>query len=142
MNFIENSNNSLHIGFWTLIMKKNVLKWRNMAMDVMTIFDAVITIFGVYMIGAALKMKKTGEISSAVITAEEIRKCKDKKGFIAFIYWKEALFGALIVLVGILGIINDQVVSLGAFNIVEMLVFLAAFLWFQSQLRRARERFL
>ncbi|MBP3488212.1 MAG: hypothetical protein J6K53_07430 [Roseburia sp.] len=111
-------------------------------MDVMTIFDAVITIFGVYMIGAALKMKKTGEISSAVITAEEIRKCKDKKGFIAFIYWKEALFGALIVLVGILGIINDQVVSLGAFNIVEMLVFLAAFLWFQSQLRRARERFL
>lgn len=142
MNFIENSNNSLHIGFWTLIMKKNVLIWRNMTMDVMTIFDAVITIFGVYMIGAALKMKKTGEISSAVITAEEIRKCKDKKGFIAFIYWKEALFGALIVLVGILGIINDQVVSLGAFNIVEMLVFLAAFLWFQSQLRRARERFL
>lgn len=142
MNFIENSNNSLHIGFWTLIMKKNVLIWRNMTMDVMTIFDAVITIFGVYMIGAAFKMKKTGEISSAVITAEEIRKCKDKKGFIAFIYWKEALFGALIVLVGILGIINDQVVSLGAFNIVEMLVFLAAFLWFQSQLRRARERFL
>lgn len=141
MNFVENSNNSLHIGFAALIMKKNVLIWRNF-MDVMTIFDAVITIFGLYMIGAAVKMKKTGEISSAVITAEEIRKCKDKKGFIAFIYWKEAVFGALIVLVGILGIINDQVVSLGAFNIVEMLVFLAAFLWFQSQLRKARERFL
>ena len=41
-------------------------------MDVMLIFDVVIAIFGVYMIGAALKMKKTGKISSAVITAEEI----------------------------------------------------------------------
>ena len=32
-------------------------------MDVMLIFDVVIAIFGVYMIGAALKMKKTGKIS-------------------------------------------------------------------------------
>ena len=39
-------------------------------MDVMLIFDVVIAIFGVYMIGAALKMKKTGKISSAVITAD------------------------------------------------------------------------
>ena len=86
-------------------------------MDVMLIFDVVIAIFGVYMIGAALKMKKTGKISSAV-------------------------FGALIIAVGVLGIINDKVVSLGAFNVVELLIFLAAFLWFQSQLRKAREQFL
>lgn len=111
-------------------------------MDVMLIFDIVILIFGIYMIGAALKMKKTGEISSAVITAEEIAKCKDKKGFIGFIYWKEAAFGGLVALVGALGIINDKVVSLGAFNVIEMLIFLAAFIWFQNELRRAREKFL
>lgn len=55
---------------------------------------------------------------------------------------KEAVFGALIIAVGVLGIINDKVVSLGAFNVVELLIFLAAFLWFQSQLRKAREQFL
>ena len=54
-------------------------------MDVMLIFDVVIAIFGVYMIGAALKMKKTGKISSAVITAEEIARCRKTKEFIAFI---------------------------------------------------------
>ena len=53
-----------------------------------------------------------------------------------------AVFGALIIAVGVLGIINDKVVSLGAFNVVELLIFLAAFLWFQSQLRKAREQFL
>lgn len=111
-------------------------------MDVMLIFDIVILIFGLYMIGAALKMKKTGEISSAVITAEEIAKCRKKKEFIDFIYWKEALFGGLIVIVGALGIVNDKVVSLGGFNVIEMLIFLAAFLWFQNELRRARENYL
>ena len=35
-------------------------------------------------------------------------------------------------IVGILGLVNDLIVSLGAFNVVEMLVFLAAFLWFQN----------
>ena len=111
-------------------------------MDVMLIFDVVIAIFGVYMIGAALKMKKTGKISSAVITAEKVATCRKAKQIIAFIYWKEAVFGALIIAVGVLGIINDKVVSLGAFNVVELLIFLAAFLWFQSQLRKAREQFL
>lgn len=111
-------------------------------MNVMTIFDIVIAGFGVYMIGAALKMKKTGEISSAVIAPEELGKCRDKQGFIDFLYWKEALFGGLVVLVGVLGFINEQVVSLGSINVVEMLVFLAAFIWFQSEMRKAREKFL
>ena len=141
MKSVENSSNSLHIGSVTLIMEKNIQTWRHI-MDVMTIFDVVITIFGLYMIGAGLKMNKTGEISSAVITAEEIKRCRDKKGFIAFIYWKEAAFGAMIVLVGVLGFINDQIVPLGAFTFVEMSVFRGAFFWFQNQLKKARELFL
>lgn len=111
-------------------------------MEVMLIFYVVMMGFGVYMIGAAFKMKKTGEISSAVITEEEIAKCKNKQGFIEFVYWKEAIFGVMIILVGALGIINDKVVSLGIFNIVELVVFLGAFVWFQNSLRKAREQFL
>lgn len=111
-------------------------------MDIMTVFDIVILVFGVYMVAAALQMKKTGKISSAVITVEEISRCRDHEKFIAFIYWKEALFGGIIILVGILGVMNDLVVSLGVINIIEMLVFLAAFIWFQYELKIAREKFL
>ena len=50
-------------------------------MDVMLIFDVVIAIFGVYMIAAALKMKKTGKISSRVITEDEFARCTKKKKF-------------------------------------------------------------
>lgn len=110
--------------------------------SVMLLFDIVVLIFGIYMIGAGLKMKKTGEISSAVITAEEIAKCRDKKGFIAFIYWKEAIFGGVVALVGVLGIVNEAIVSLGVLNIIEMIVFFATFIWFQIQLRTARKKYI
>ncbi len=111
-------------------------------MNVMLLFDIIIVIFGAYMVGAALKMKKTGVISAVVITQEEIARCRDNAGFIAFMYWKEAVFGVIVALVGVLGVINDLLLSLGIFNVVEMLIFLAAFLWFQNELRRAREKYI
>lgn len=111
-------------------------------MDVMMIFDVIILVFGAYMVISALRMKKSGIINSTVISSEEIASCKDTAGFIAYIYWKEALFGGLIMVVGILGIVNTLVISLGVFNLMEMLIFLAAFIWFQYELRQARKRFL
>lgn len=111
-------------------------------MDVMTIFNVIIVIFGIYMVIAALKMKKSGEISSAVITREEIASCRDKRGFIDFMYWREAVFGGIVSLMGVLGLINDFVVSLGKFSLIQMVLFLGAFFWFQYQLRAARKKFL
>lgn len=111
-------------------------------MDVMVLFDVVIMILGIYMIFAALKMHKTGEISPVIITPEEIARCRDKRGFIAFMYWKEAVFGGILTAVGVLGLVNDLVVSMGAYNVIELLLFLAAFLWFQEELRKARTKFI
>lgn len=103
-------------------------------MDVMFLFDIVIMLLGIYMIFAALKMRKTGEISPVIITPEEIARCRDKSGFIAFMYWKEAVFGGILTVVGVLGVVNDK--------LIELLLFLAAFLWFQEELRKARAKFI
>lgn len=111
-------------------------------MNVMVIIDILVVGFGLYMIFSGLKMKKTGKISSAVITEEEIKKCRRKKEFIDFIYWKEAAFGCVMCLSGIVGLINELVVSIGKVAFLEMFVFLGAFLWFQQALRSAREQFL
>lgn len=110
-------------------------------MDIMTVFNAVIVLFGVYMVISSLYMKKSGKISSTVIAAEEIKACRNKEEFISYIYWKEALFGGIMIIVGILGLVNDLIVSLGVVNIVEMIVFLFAFFWFQNEMKKAREKF-
>ena len=135
-------HNSLHMPKMAYIIGKRVRRNEDYDMGIMTVFHMVVAVFGAYMIGAALGMKKSGKVSSMVIAEEELRRCRDKQSFIDYLYWKEAVFGGVVLLAGVLGIINDLVVSLGAFRIVQMLLFLAAFLWFQSELRKAREKFL
>ena len=42
----------------------------------MLVFDAVVALFGAYMIGSALHMKKSGRINSMVLAQEELKKVK------------------------------------------------------------------
>ena len=115
---------------------------KKMKVDMMIVFDMIVVLIGVYMGISSFYMKKSGEISSAIITKEELNKCKKKKEFIQYIYWKEMLFGAVAAAVGILGVVNRLILSLEYLNIITMLVFLAAFLWFWHELGQAREKFL
>ena len=73
---------------------------------------------------------------------EELKKVKDTKGFIEFLYWREMLFGALVLIVGVLGVLNETVMPIGKASILEVIIFLAAFIWFQNSLAKAREKFL
>lgn len=110
-------------------------------MNVMVVFDVVITLFGLYMVISSFKMKKTGVISSTVVSKQEIMNCKKPEEFIQFMYWKEAIFGAVIMTVGVLSLLDELVVTLGIANLIEMLVFLGTFIWFTRELRKAREKF-
>lgn len=111
-------------------------------MNVMLVFNVIIGVFGFYMIISALKMKKSGEINSSVITKEEIASCRDREGFICFMYWREAVFGMVLVLWWILGMVDEFVASLEKFSLVQTLLFLAAFIWFQHGLLEARKKFI
>ena len=55
----------------------------------MLVFNVVVALFGAYMIWSALQMKKSGRINSMVLAQEELKKVKDTKGFIEFLYWRE-----------------------------------------------------
>ena len=112
-------------------------------MNVMLIFNAIITAFGIYMAVSALLMKKRGKINPMILAKEEMKKVKDEKGFIDFIYWHEIIFGLLVVIVGIRGVLNEIIkFPSGISKIFEVVVFLAAFFWFQNSLMQARQRFL
>lgn len=108
----------------------------------MPVLDAVIAIMGLYLIFAGWKMKKNNEISALLIAEEERKKCKNKEGFIQDIYWKEMVFGVAMVIVSVLGFVNEFVTRLGKFNYVELAVFLLVFLWFQHELVAARSKYL
>lgn len=111
-------------------------------MGIMTIFDAIITVFGIYMIASAMKMKKNGEISNVILTADESRRCHDKAGFIAFMYWREAVFGSVFILVGLFGLLNDFIISVKYLNVIGMVIFVAASVWFLREMSKARENYI
>lgn len=110
-------------------------------MDIMLVFDAIVIVFGIYMIASASGMKKKGVINEVILTKEEISKCKNKEGFIDYMSWRENAFGVIAVLLGISGIINKLLWKAGAWNIMEMAVFIGVFFWFDSGLREARRKF-
>lgn len=111
-------------------------------MSVMIVFHIVVTVVGLYMTAAGLKMKKTGEISPLLLAEEELKKCKNKKGFISYIYWKEMVLGVVMAAVGLFGLVNELLMELGNLKYVELVVFLAVFFWFWRELGTAREKYL
>lgn len=113
-----------------------------MSRSVMMVLDVVIMIIGGYMLTAAVQMKRSGTISPTLLAKEDLGRCTDKKGFIDYMYRKEEIFGIVTLLVGAVELIGELLVLHRAVKIAAMLVFLGAFLWFQSETKKARAQFL
>ncbi|MFR7959449.1 MAG: hypothetical protein ACLU6P_03020 [Roseburia intestinalis] len=64
-----------------------------------------------------------------------MKKCKDTAGFIAFIYWREAVLGGIVALVGLIGIINELTNFLGKLTLLELVIFLGSFFVVSEQFK-------
>lgn len=111
-------------------------------MDIMTIFDLILAVFGIYMVISGRNMSKHGEISTMLITSEEITRCRNKQGFIDYMYRKEVMFGALFIIIGGIGLINTYFISYKVFDIIQLILLVATFLWFEKELGKARQQFI
>lgn len=113
------------------------------SVEVMVVFDVVILAVGLYLIYAVWRMKKTGEISELVVTRDEIKKCRDKDGFIRDICKKMAWLGILATAFGMISLLNDAWKAVGNAYVqtAVRLLFIGGCLWLSSQIRKGRERF-
>lgn len=112
-------------------------------MNVMIIFGAALILVGSYLIIQAVKMKKTNEIAGNIVLSEEdILKCKDKKGFISYIYGREVVTGVAVIVIGIALIIKELVVIAALVADGVIIISLIIILSFFNSLKEARTRFL
>ena len=110
--------------------------------DMMVIFDVIITIMGTYIIFSTIKMKKDGMVPNLFVPVEEMTKCKDQPGFIAFLFPRAIIFGLVSAIFGIEGVCNDMFLNLGQIvNVIMIVVFIVAWVWFSMQLRKGKEKF-
>ena len=108
----------------------------------MTIFGAVIILIGIYMIFAGFSMKKKHEIGTMILAEEEVKKCKDKEGFIAYMYWREIIVGGATILLGGAEIASDLLEDSGIIPYIGVIVGIAALLWFFYSLKKARDLYI
>ena len=90
--------------------------------DMMVVFDAIMTILGVYIVFST--------------------RCKDVEGFIAYLFPKGMGIGLIGTGFGIVGICNDAFANLGQIvNVIALVIFIAAWVWFSVQFRKGKEKF-
>lgn len=112
--------------------------------NMMTIFDVVIGLLGIYLAFSGYKNYKSGEVDTMVVTPEEMIKCTDKKALSKYLMPKEAIFGLFCVLFGIQGLLNDT--GILSFTQIVNGMFLVAFLvvWivFSYYIRKAKSQYI
>lgn len=108
-----------------------------------SIIDIIVLGCGLYCIYSAYKMKTKGDISSSILfsnTADAV-KCRDKAGYIAYMFPKMALFGVITTIYGITGLVSSYVMNLGFGQIIVMVVFFVVLIWFAVETKKAYRKF-
>ena len=117
--------------------------------NMMLIFDVIVLVLGVYILYQARFMKVNQEVPSLFVSAQETRHCRNRKGFINFLYSKANIFGVVDIVYGLEGLYDDGFTAWNeslpkvntAVNIIVLLGFLSVWIWFSVQLRKGKNEF-
>ncbi|MBQ1902378.1 MAG: hypothetical protein II169_07515 [Lachnospiraceae bacterium] len=117
--------------------------------NMMLIFDVIVLVLGVYILYQARFMKVNQEVPSLFVSAQEMRHCRNRKGFINFLYSKANIFGVVDIVYGLEGLYDDGFTAWNeslpkvntAVNIIVLLGFLSVWIWFSVQLRKGKNEF-
>lgn len=109
--------------------------------DIMSIFDVILIVYGIYTIYSAFMMKRTGVPGKWLITEQEIAKCKDMPGFIDAMYLKTILFGGVALLYGALSTLNRMKLSIPYLDTICIIAFLIVCGIYIVALNKAKKKF-
>ena len=106
------------------------------------VINVVFVFFGFYLIFIALKMKKEQKLNSYILHPEDIRKCKDVKGYIKFMLPKMIILGIAIILVGVMGILDATTNYVTQYRFITLFVFVITFGLYIQQSYVAKRKFM
>ncbi|SDH29201.1 hypothetical protein SAMN05421493_101142 [Pseudobutyrivibrio sp. 49] len=115
-----------------------------MTMNFFSIFDAIITLLGAYLLFTGIKGYKKGEVDPMVVTTEELTRCGDIKGLSAYLMPKCAIFGAFCIIFGVQGLLNDsQFIAFPKFvNVIFLIAFVVVWILFSAAIHKAKKQYI
>lgn len=109
--------------------------------DIMSVFDIILLVYGIYTIYSAVTMKKRGVPSKWLVPEQELNKCRDVKGYVDAMHSKTLIFGVITAVYGVVSSINRLLLSIWVLDIVCMGIFLASCIVYIIILNKARSKF-
>lgn len=105
--------------------------------------DILIALSGAYLVYVSIQMKRTGEISSAIVGKGcDIKKAKDPKGFIEYMYLKSIIMGVIVMLSGGADYLNDRYWNIPNFSLYVCGIFLLIIIVYSKTLMNAQKKYL
>lgn len=105
--------------------------------------DILIALSGAYLIYVSIQMKRTGEISSAIVgKGYDVKKAKDPKGFIEYMYVKSIVMGGVVMLSGGADYLNDRYWNIPNFSLIICGIFLVLIIVYSKILMGAQKKYL
>lgn len=113
-------------------------------MDFINLIDFFIVGIGLYVLYSAYVWKSTGVMKKGFLIsgALDLKACKDMKGYIDFMAVRAGIFGVVIVIYGLLGIVNTYLVKIHEIILaVSMFIFLGCLVWFSVVSTKGAKKF-
>lgn len=111
--------------------------------DTFGFMDILIMFSGAYLIYVAVQMKRTGEISSAIVGKGcDPKKAKDPKGYIEYMYLKSIIMGAIVILSGGADYLNGKYWNIPNFGLIICGIFLVIIIIYGKIAMDAQKKYL
>lgn len=113
-----------------------------MKINVMLVFDIIITALGIIVITTGFTSIKKGIVTAFFLPEEDLRKVKDKNALCQYLFPIVESFGGICLMFGIESLINDTFYPLPKLvYLASVFLFITAWLWFSMMLKKARDKF-
>lgn len=105
--------------------------------------DILITLCGAYLVYSSVQMKRTGEVSSAIVgKGYDLKKAKDLKGYIEYMYLKSVILGVIVMVSGAANYLNGKYWNIPNFDLVVCAVFLVIIIIYSKIAIDAQKKYL
>ncbi|MDY3920340.1 MAG: hypothetical protein SOZ59_15330 [Candidatus Limivivens sp.] len=111
--------------------------------NMFVLIDLLVAGFGVYILYGWYLMAKKGEVKENLVLPKDtnMKRCKDREGYIACIQPKLLVFGIATTVCGAIGVINDFTGLMGNLYLVVTVIFLIFVIWFGIAVRNAAKKY-
>ena len=111
-------------------------------MNVMVVVYVLFIVYGAYSLVSAVKMRRDGQISQWLVSANELPRVHDPKGFCETMAPVTIFFGSACMGYGIYGLLNTYLIHNRVAYLIVLVAFFACIIVFVTRLRAAKKKYI